>query len=189
MKAVPDVEIWLPVIGWSELYEVPSLGRVRSLDRVSVFTTRQGKVITRRLKGRVLRQCIHQKRGGYPTVGLHRDGVAETHFVHRLVCEAFHGVPTSPLDVAHNDGDPAHNRPENLRWATRKENMADTISHGTRSAGERHGGHKLSDAEVAEIRALTGIPQNKIARRYGVVQSHISNIKNSRRRIPMSEAV
>ena len=48
----------------------------------------------------------------------------KTFKVHRLVCEAFHGKP--PFDgaiVLHLDEDPSNNRPENLRWGTRKENQ------------------------------------------------------------------
>lgn len=44
--------------------------------------------------------------------------------VHRLVCEAFHGVP--PFDkavVIHLNENALDNRPENLRWGTQKENL------------------------------------------------------------------
>lgn len=40
--------------------------------------------------------------------------------VHRLVCRAFHGMPTaSDLTVDHIDRDRHNNRASNLRWATR----------------------------------------------------------------------
>ena len=50
--------------------------------------------------------------------------LAKTFKVHRLVCEAFHGpAPFDSAVVMHLDDDPANNRPENLRWATQKENL------------------------------------------------------------------
>jgi hypothetical protein len=96
--------------------------------------------------GRVLRRPFQQKmpHGGLrwyrsqptygvrvPTTGLagfrmivHYSGVGRNMKVHRLVCEAFHGPP--PFEAAivmHIDDDPANNRPENLKWATQKENL------------------------------------------------------------------
>ena len=44
--------------------------------------------------------------------------------IHRLVCEAFHGI--APFDravVLHLDENALNNRPENLRWGTQKENL------------------------------------------------------------------
>jgi hypothetical protein len=44
--------------------------------------------------------------------------------VHRLVCEAFHGLaPEGQSVVIHLDEDATNNRPENLKWGTQKENM------------------------------------------------------------------
>lgn len=52
------------------------------------------------------------------------NGLGKTFKVARLVCEAFHGAPPFELAVVmHLDDDPANNRPENLRWATQKENL------------------------------------------------------------------
>lgn len=44
--------------------------------------------------------------------------------VHRIVCSAFHGAPPSGSHVVdHIDTNRANNRPENLRWVTRLENV------------------------------------------------------------------
>lgn len=44
--------------------------------------------------------------------------------VHRLVCEAFHGVaPFEGAVVIHINEDALDNRPENLKWGTQKENL------------------------------------------------------------------
>lgn len=68
----------------------------------------------------------------------------QLHLVHRLVCRAFHGE--SPEDkpfVDHKNRIESDNRPENLRWATAKENNANRgvvlnlLAQGrTRSVGD-----------------------------------------------------
>ncbi len=51
-------------------------------------------------------------------------GLGKTFKVARLVCEAFHGPPPFELAVVmHLDDNPGNNRPENLKWATQKENL------------------------------------------------------------------
>lgn len=43
--------------------------------------------------------------------------------VHRLICEAFHGVcPEDKREVDHLERNPANNKPGNLRWVTPSEN-------------------------------------------------------------------
>ena len=44
--------------------------------------------------------------------------------IHRLVCEAFHGLPPDDKPIViHIDEDATNNRPENLKWGTQKENL------------------------------------------------------------------
>lgn len=53
-------------------------------------------------------------------------------FVHVLVALAFHGRPRRRgLVVRHLDGNARNNRPENLRWGTQRQNVLDSIRHGT----------------------------------------------------------
>lgn len=52
-------------------------------------------------------------------------------YIHRLVCEAFHGpAPFAGAVVCHADDVCDNNVPENLRWATAKENSADAFRNG-----------------------------------------------------------
>jgi hypothetical protein len=68
--------------------------------------------------------------------------------------EAFVGPCPSGQEAAHLDGDPANNRLDNLAWKTPVENMGDQEKHQTLNWGERHGGAKLTEADVIAIRQL-----------------------------------
>lgn len=99
--------------------------------------------------------------------------------VHRLVCMAFHGLPPSAgMQVAHGDGNRINNRPENLRWATPKENGEDKVRHGNSPRGELHPLVKLSTDEVIIICDLyaSGMKQRDIASIFGVHQAQVHRI-------------
>jgi hypothetical protein len=72
--------------------------------------------------------------------------------VHRAVAEAFLPNPNGHRCVAHNDGNPANNRVENLRWDSDKNNHADKKRHGTLLTGEKSPLHKLTESDVKEAR-------------------------------------
>lgn len=81
------------------------------------------------------------------------DGERKAFHAHRLVAEAFIGpAPSKAHEVAHNNGSRVANHYENLRWATRKENDADTVIHGTNRAGSKNGRAKISEQDVSDIR-------------------------------------
>lgn len=99
----------------------------------------------------------------------------------RYVCTRAHGEPpTKEHEAAHSCG-MGHKgcvNPHHLRWATRAQNAADKLKHGTQLCGERHYWAKLSEVDVAEIRKrlAAGEMQSAIASDYGVSQSNISLI-------------
>ena len=167
-------EEWRPVVGWEGLYEVSSLGRVRSLDHVNECY-RSGRLVRRLFKGKIRR--LHLDKKGYPHVGLNKNGVGTTKAVHILVAEAFLGPRPEGMQVAHGDGDSGNPRLSNLRWATQIENAHDALIHGVRPMGERCGPSKLTWAEVNEIRRIGGsMTQAALAERFGVRQTTILSI-------------
>ena len=92
---------------------------------------------------------------------------------------AFVGPCPDGMEACHNDGNPANNNLENLRWDTHKSNMWDKIKHGTIIRGEKHPRSILTSVAVREIRSLwkTGLyTQQKLADMYGVKQMAISKI-------------
>ena len=104
--------------------------------------------------------------------------------VHRLVCESIHGAAPSPKhQAAHScgNGNLGCINPRHLRWATRIENAADTIIHGTHNRGERCANAKLSSHDVIEIRAMAGTMTHKeISKMFGVGRQTVTDIISRR---------
>lgn len=169
-------EEWRPIAGYEGFYEVSNLGRVRSLDRLVERAGRWGND-TAMLCGRILKQTPNSK--GYLRVYLARDGGTITARVNRLVAKAFLEDPEAGKDlVCHKNGDPADNNVKNLRWDHQVGNLADTIEHGTRNHGKRHGLAKLDDTAVVAIRKeySEGVLQRQIALKHGISRSNVSLI-------------
>lgn len=102
--------------------------------------------------------------------------------VTRVVCEYFNGPAPSPAhQAAHSCGNGSGGcvSPHHLRWATPKENAADSARHGTLARGEKHGHHKLKVSDVLAIRAMlaAGEQNKEIAKLFQVSRIAISDIK------------
>jgi hypothetical protein len=167
-----ETEIWSDVAGFEGAYQVSSLGRVRSLDRIA--QSKDGR--SRRLKGKVL--SANPATTGYPSCSLSLAGLVQVVAVHRIVCEAFHGQPsTRRNEVGHRDGDRTNNRADNLRWVSPHENRQDMMSHGTWNRGDRSRAAKLNDTAVRQIRADTQSTNAALARQFGVSASVISSVR------------
>ena len=92
--------------------------------------TKRGPVRAR-LKGRVLKPI--NAGVGYYAVTLS----GERRCVHELVLTTFVSPRPAGYQAAHYDGDRRNNRANNLRWASRSENEADKLRHGTLLTGAR----------------------------------------------------
>lgn len=130
IPAVPDIddERWLPIPGWEGLYEVSDHGRVKSLPILGH---------NRKVLLRVLKPLLRGRAAKYFTVHLRNSKRGRMVAIHVLVLETFVGPRPPGMHACHNDGDPANNRLENLRWDTPKANMADRDRHGTTFRGAR----------------------------------------------------
>lgn len=118
-------EIWKPIIGYEGLYEVSSMGRVRSLDRITSYISRtqEGKeyTTTHTHKGKLMKQ--HNNHFGYKVIALCINGKYRTCMVHRLVAEAFTPNPNNYPIVNHKDENKQNNCVENLEWCTQQYNI------------------------------------------------------------------
>ena len=155
------------IIPSSPSYEVSSTGRVRRL--APYRATKVGHVLKpsrQRSKHLLVRLC----EAGKPV---------RATGIHRLVAEAFHGPAPTPKHVAaHNNGIPFDNRPDNIRWATNSENMADRRGHGTDPLGERNPNARLTATDVLLIRshAMYGEKHATLSRLFGIPDSHVTTI-------------
>jgi hypothetical protein len=92
-------EIWKPVVGWEDLYDVSDQGRVRRK------YNRYGVIVFS------LTRC---ERGEYPMVGLSRKGRSTTRSIHGLVASAFIGPRPDGYVINHIDGNKMNARVANL---------------------------------------------------------------------------
>lgn len=151
-------EFWKPVDGWP--YEVSSHGNVRRFGRPA------------------LARRMHTN--GYVRVHL-CDGISRRldAYVHRLVCEAFHGKPPrQDMHADHIDGDRANNRSDNLRWLSPEENRA----LRNLQKGERHSHAKLTEDAVRYIRSTPRDQANNVelARLFQVSRETIRDTRNGK---------
>lgn len=168
------MEEWKAAPGYEGLYEVSSLGRVRSLPRE--VASKNGSTAKKRGGPR---STYRDKRTGYVQTRLSKLGKASTLLVHRLVCEAFHGPPPKGRpQVGHIDGSRDNNSASNLRWVSAKENAQDRIGHGTAPRGTRCYHHLTEDDVRAIRREYEGRYGQRVelAERYGVSTVQIHNV-------------
>lgn len=100
-------EQWRDIDGYDGIYQVSSLGRVRSLKFGKTRVLRPGKT-----------------KDGYFIVQLWRNGKGKTFSVHRLVAQAF--IPNddnSKTQINHRDECKQNNRFWNLEWCSAQYNL------------------------------------------------------------------
>lgn len=187
-----DPEQWKDIEGWP--YQVSSWGRVRTLrtskraragDCLKLQCKADGPYAYGHLK-------VTMRRGDTPTRG--NGGIADF-YVHRLVIGAF-GTAASDAnenEVRHLNGVSWDNSCWNLQWGTSKQNHADMASHGSGLRRYKDGSTRLTEKDVAEIRAMKpgvwtrkgyrpGPPswlqaESKMAARFGVSREAIRDAR------------
>lgn len=112
------MEEWKDIEGYEGLYQVSSLGRVRSLDRYDEYKHRFHK-------GVLLYQGTVTD--GYKCVTLWKDGKRKVKKVHVLVREAFF-ENTNGLTIDHINRDKTDNRLENLKLVSIGDNIRNPLT-------------------------------------------------------------
>ncbi len=128
----------------------------------------------RREGGKPLRPRVQSN--GYHRVSL---GAGNDRYVHRLVCQAFHGAP--PLASWHADhinGVRSDNRATNLRWMSPEDNRASRRFR----RGEDSPGSKLTEEIVKFIKAQprTRGSDLALAEKFGVSRENVRDIRTGK---------
>lgn len=169
-------EEWRPVVGYVGLYEVSSLGRVRSVKHPVKRPFGDGFAggkILKQSKGRV-----------YYQVSLCKNNIKKTFRVHSLVAKAFIDNPLNLPCINHKDENPLNNTVGNLEFCTIKYNT----NYGT-SIERRALSHSKSpklkavkqttiDGDVVNI----WISSSEAARQLNCSQGNISNCCNGKKK-------
>lgn len=106
-------EEWKDITGYEGLYQVSTLGNVRSYDKI--VGCRGGK--TRLVKGKILAPA--RSGNGYVKVMLTKNKTRRNRNVHRLVAEAFIPNLDGFTDINHINEIKTDNRVSNLEWCSR----------------------------------------------------------------------
>lgn len=187
LESLPNEE-WRDVIGYEDAYQVSSLGRVRSKDRV--VTSARYK--NRREKGRILKQRFD--RDGYLTFNPKWNGRSQLLKVHREVAKAFVPNPHNRPQVDHINGIRHCNVVDNLRWCTTKENQTFVLARQNKSQATTmsyQDNDELRKIRANTFRKASSRPvvayyegkkvntfdsQRDAAKHYGISESKVSDI-------------
>lgn len=161
------MEIWKDVEGYEGYYQVSSLGRIKSLERVVARST--GKTIV--FKESILSPSSYP--GEYSRVYLFVNSKKKSKYIHRLIAQAFIPNLENKPEVNHKDGDKSNNNKSNLEWATRSENMRHAVDTKLliNKRGEEVHTAKLTEEGVLKIREMlkSGVLSDKeIASMFGI---------------------
>ena len=112
-------EIWKDVVGYEGIYEVSSVGRIRSVDRFVIEKSGREKFI----HGVLLRQANNR---GYKVVCLFRSSKGRMALVHKILATAFIQNTSNLPYIDHIDRNRANNTVANLRYTTRGGNTVNS---------------------------------------------------------------
>lgn len=126
----------------------------------------------------------------YNDRGYLKVSIGKVFYVHRIVCEAYHGIPTTKLDVNHINGIKNDNSPSNLEWVTRSENQI----HAYRILKRKHPKAQLGKNGAQHHRSKKVIQINDNGRFYhdsirdaakfvGVTHAAIMNVLKGKRKL------
>jgi len=141
-----ELEVWKDIPGYECLYQVSSLGNVKSLPKEWV----SGNGVVKKHEGKILKGSASSS--GYMMVGLYFYGNRKSYQIHQLVAMAFlNHIPNCfELVIDHINDNPLDNRVENLQIVSQRFNAYKTQGkHSSKFKGVCW--HKKGNKWVAQI--------------------------------------
>jgi len=143
------IEIWKPVLMFSDFYEISNQGKLKSLDRFKKSKAGSNSFV----KGRICVATLLSN--GYCRYYLRDNGRVRQALVHILVAEHFIDNPENKPQVNHKNGIKTDNRVENLEWVTEKENTRHSLKNGFSKQKLRTViGTSIKDGGIIEFESL-----------------------------------
>lgn len=171
MDAISN-ELWKNIPGFPG-YQASNLGRIKAIAKQS-YNAKTGGLCWR--KERLL--IAKPDSSGYLSHSMKGPFLKKTWLAHRIIALAWIPNPKRKLFVNHKNGIKTDNRVENLEWCTKSKNGIHAVENGLHTAlrGEINGNHRLTKADVIEIRNSDGT-QKEIANRFGIGRTTVQYIK------------
>lgn len=118
-------EIWKDIEGYNGIYQISSLGRVKSIERVVHDSIGR----TRILKEKYIKPIVS---GEYYSINIRINNEYKPISIHRALATAFIPNPGEKPEVNHIDGNKFNNSLDNLEWVTYSENISHAYKNGLR---------------------------------------------------------
>lgn len=119
------MEKWREIKGYEGYYEVSSLGRIRSMDRVVVYSNKRKYTYKSKIRA--------TSNSEYRLIALSKHGVVKMFKVSRLVAIHFLKEVKGKEIVNHKDGDKHNDNIKNLEWCTYSENSLHAFETGLKT--------------------------------------------------------
>jgi hypothetical protein len=143
------MEIFKPIKGYENLYEISNYGNVKSLKQKPSY---KGQSY---LEERILKPSLQKrKHTSYKLVTLSKNRKAKTFSVHRLVASAFIENKHNKPQVNHIDNNGEINHYKNLEWCTSKENMEHSSTQGRQDNCHYLGGLAAGKLKAEKAKTL-----------------------------------
>lgn len=158
-----NIQTWVELSGFNQLYEVSNLGNFRNINTK-----------------KILKPSLSNS--GYYHLNL-RDTNSPYFYTtiqcHRIIASSFLKSQESKNIVNHKNGIKTDNRVDNLEWVNQSENVIHFFDNNKENI-RRNKFKKLSTKNVKEIHSLLrkGFSTILIAKQFNVNRTTISNIKN-----------
>lgn len=104
----------------------------------------------------------------------------QTRVGHLILELSGHPRPSPEHQQLHSCDRPVCVAPWHLRWGTPAENAADKVGRGRQPRGTGNPAAKLTEADVAAIRAATGRTLRSLGEQYGVDRTVVGKIRRGK---------
>ena len=159
------IEIWKPIIGYENIYNISNLGRIKSI---------RNNIILK----------LHPDKDGYLRTNISKNGVRKNCYPHTEVAKSFLGSKPENKEINHKDTIKSNNYESNLEYVTSSENKIHAQENGLRKSrqGQNNSQVKLTKEQAKQIRELwkTGLyTMKQLGFQYGIADATVCRLVNN----------